>query len=95
MFVPEYRFTLTEHDQERPWIVVSTEHRTIELPDGSDFLYLVSRPLATIALDRAARPVATRAEVATQRRPFEELIGALRTRTGRSGPQSGHSVQTG
>jgi hypothetical protein len=38
MFVPEYRFTATEHDTERPWIVVSTERRTIELPDGTDFI---------------------------------------------------------
>jgi hypothetical protein len=37
VFVCEYRFTLTEHDSECPWIVVSTQHRTIELPDGSDF----------------------------------------------------------
>jgi hypothetical protein len=37
VFVREYRFTLTEYDPERPWIVLSTEHRAIELPDGSDF----------------------------------------------------------
>jgi hypothetical protein len=37
VFVREYRFTLTEYDPECPWIVVSTQHRTIELRDGSDF----------------------------------------------------------
>jgi hypothetical protein len=37
VFVREYRFTLIEHDPARPWIVVSTQHQTIELPDDSDF----------------------------------------------------------
>ena len=29
--------TITEHDPTRPWMVLSTEHRTIKLPDGMDF----------------------------------------------------------
>lgn len=33
----EYRFTLTEHDSERPWIVRSQEHRAVSLDDGVDF----------------------------------------------------------
>ena len=33
----EYGFTITEHDPDRPWMVLSSEHRTIELPDGMDF----------------------------------------------------------
>jgi hypothetical protein len=33
----EYRFTSTEFDPERPWIVLSREHRTVELEDGQDF----------------------------------------------------------
>ena len=37
MFVNEYGFTITEHDPERPWIVLSREHLTTELPDGLDF----------------------------------------------------------
>ena len=35
--VREYGFTITEHDPERPWMVLSSEHRTIKLPDGMDF----------------------------------------------------------
>jgi hypothetical protein len=35
--VPEYRFTLTEHDPERPWIVVGQEHRTVTLDDAVNF----------------------------------------------------------
>ncbi|HYB25859.1 MAG TPA: hypothetical protein VEF89_04535 [Solirubrobacteraceae bacterium] len=35
--VREYGFTITEHDPERPWMVLSSEHRTIKLPDGFDF----------------------------------------------------------
>jgi hypothetical protein len=37
MFVREYGFTITEHDPERPWMVLSSEHRTIKLPHGRDF----------------------------------------------------------
>jgi hypothetical protein len=37
MFVREYSFTITEHDPERPWIVLSSEHLTVNLPDGLDF----------------------------------------------------------
>jgi hypothetical protein len=33
----ECGFTIIEHDPERPWIVLASEHRTIKLPDGRDF----------------------------------------------------------
>jgi hypothetical protein len=33
----ECGFTITEHDPDRPWMVFSSEHRTIKLPDGTDF----------------------------------------------------------
>jgi hypothetical protein len=33
----EYGFTITEHDPDRPWMVLSSEHRTIKLPDGLEF----------------------------------------------------------
>jgi hypothetical protein len=36
-FVPEYGFTTTEHDPNRPWMVISIEHRIIKLPDGVSF----------------------------------------------------------
>jgi hypothetical protein len=33
-----FSFTVVEHDPDRPWIVVgSTEHRTVDLPDGVEF----------------------------------------------------------
>jgi len=35
--VREYGHTITEHDADRPWIVLSSEHRTITLPDGLAF----------------------------------------------------------
>jgi hypothetical protein len=35
--VREYGFTITEHDPDRPWLVLGSEHRTIKLPDGQDF----------------------------------------------------------
>lgn len=35
--VREYGFAITEYDPERPWAVLSSEHRTIKLPDGLDF----------------------------------------------------------
>jgi hypothetical protein len=34
---PEYGYTLTEYDPERPWIVIRQEHRTITLDDGLNF----------------------------------------------------------
>lgn len=37
MFVRDYGFTITEHDPERPSMVLSSEHRTIKLPDGLEF----------------------------------------------------------
>jgi hypothetical protein len=37
VFVPHYGYTVTEHDPERPWIVVGREHRTITLDDGVSF----------------------------------------------------------
>ena len=33
----EYGFTITEHDPDRPWMVLSSEHRTIKLPDDMNF----------------------------------------------------------
>jgi hypothetical protein len=33
----EYGFTTTEHDPDRSWMVLASEHRTIKLPDGLDF----------------------------------------------------------
>jgi hypothetical protein len=33
-----YRFTITEHDPKKPWLVVgSVERRTIDLPDELNF----------------------------------------------------------
>ena len=37
MFVRAYSFTVTEHDSDRPWIVLDVEHRTVELDEGADF----------------------------------------------------------
>jgi hypothetical protein len=35
--LPEYGFTITEHDPDRPRVVLVSEHRTIRAPDGLDF----------------------------------------------------------
>jgi hypothetical protein len=35
--LPEYGYTLTEHDPERPWIVLGSEQRAILLDDGASF----------------------------------------------------------
>jgi hypothetical protein len=35
--VPEYSFTVWEHDLDKPWVVVSQEHRTVTLDDGMSF----------------------------------------------------------
>ena len=35
--MPEFSFTVTDHDPERPWIVVGRESQTVELEDGVNF----------------------------------------------------------
>lgn len=35
--MPEFSFTLTEHDPDRPWIVVGSEHQTATLPHNANF----------------------------------------------------------
>jgi hypothetical protein len=35
--VPEYGYSVTEHDPDRPWIVHGTEHYRIMLDDGVNF----------------------------------------------------------
>jgi hypothetical protein len=37
VFVREYGFTTTEHDPERPWIVLGRAHRTTTLEDEESF----------------------------------------------------------
>ncbi len=37
MFVPTFAFTLTEHDPERPWLVVAQERHTVDLEPGVSF----------------------------------------------------------
>lgn len=37
MFVPEYGYTITEHDLGRPWIVLGQRHETVRLDDGLGF----------------------------------------------------------
>jgi hypothetical protein len=37
MFVPDYSYTVTEHDPERPWIVVATRHGQVKLSDDASF----------------------------------------------------------
>jgi hypothetical protein len=36
-FVPDYSFTVTEHDPDRPWIVFGREHRKVTLEDAVSF----------------------------------------------------------
>lgn len=33
MFVREYRYKITEHDHDKPWLVVGQQHRTVRLDD--------------------------------------------------------------
>jgi hypothetical protein len=55
MFVPLFSFTVTEHDPERPWIVLGSERQTVTLDDGVDFFEWSSerwpRPRWTVELD--------------------------------------------
>ena len=33
----EYGYTIVEHDLDEPWLVRSSEHRTVILEDGTSF----------------------------------------------------------
>ena len=50
-----YTFTVTEHDPDKPWIVVGQQRRTVELDDGAGFFEWVRRawpePHYTVQLD--------------------------------------------
>jgi hypothetical protein len=37
MFVPEYSYTVTEHDENQPWIVVGRSHGEVTLADDRSF----------------------------------------------------------
>ena len=55
MFVPEYSFTVTEHDAHRPWIVFGTEPHKVTLEQGVDFFAWAQerwpKPRWTVQLD--------------------------------------------
>jgi hypothetical protein len=35
--VRSFAFTITEHDVDRPWIILGREHRTVGLENGVEF----------------------------------------------------------
>jgi hypothetical protein len=35
--MPEFSFTVTEYSPDKPWLVVGSEHRTVQLDDREDF----------------------------------------------------------
>ena len=38
MFVlPEFRYTVTEHDPDKPWLIRGSSHGTVTLEDGASF----------------------------------------------------------
>lgn len=51
----EYGFRLSEHDAERPWLVVDQRHETVQLADDEEFFEWAARtyPRArfTVTLD--------------------------------------------
>ena len=53
--MPEFAFTLADHDPDSPWIVLGSEHRTIELDaDVNFFAWARERwpePRWTVVLD--------------------------------------------
>jgi hypothetical protein len=53
--MPEFGYTLTEHDLERPWMVLGSTHHTVTLDDVASFFdWAVDRwpaPRWTVELD--------------------------------------------
>jgi hypothetical protein len=60
----EYGFTITEHDPDRPWMVLASEHRTIKLPDGLQFFAWGARTVARAAMVGRAGSLAAHPGVA-------------------------------
>jgi hypothetical protein len=60
MFVRIYRYTIAEHDGERPWIVIGEiQHLTVELEDSRSFYEWAARewpgPRFDVQLDSVER----------------------------------------
>jgi hypothetical protein len=54
--MPEYSFTVTEHDPARPWIVIGRERQTVELDAGDEGFFVWAHeqfpaPRWTVQLD--------------------------------------------
>lgn len=51
----EYGYTVTEHDPDRPWLIVNSQHRSISLLDDQGFFDWASsewpRDRFTVTLD--------------------------------------------
>ena len=65
--VPEFGFTLTEHDSDRLWIVIGSEHRTIELDDGVNFFEWASAGRDRDGVSRSTRRNSRRSDLRVRR----------------------------
>jgi hypothetical protein len=72
--IPEYRYTATEYDLERPWIALGSSRGQVTLPDYGRF-FEWARALAGATMGRPARSMATHAEVAAV---TEQELGRVR-----------------
>ena len=68
MFVREYGFTITEHDPERPWMVLSSEHGTIKLTTAR----ASSRRLVSSGRRRAGASSSTRGSSRQGSQPHDD-----------------------
>jgi hypothetical protein len=64
-FVPEYGYSVTEDDPDRPWIVHGTEHYKIMLDDGVNFFAWAQERSPAPRWSCRTRPVATRTKAVT------------------------------
>jgi hypothetical protein len=53
--MPEYRYTVTEHEARRPWLVLGTRRGSVTLPDDASFFEWAHKnwpaPRWTVQLD--------------------------------------------
>jgi hypothetical protein len=78
LFVPEYGYTVTEHEPDKPWLVLGSEHRTITLEEGPEFFTWGAPGVAGAAVVGSARSVAAHARVALAVLPTEVVNAADR-----------------
>lgn len=85
--MPEYRFTITEHDPDRPWLVLGRDRQTVDLdPEVSFFEWAAEHWPAPRTTRGSSRRLASRNENCSQRLPLLVALAVGLPRAGENTP---------